>query len=256
LSAINGVRALKKRTKAEPRTVIVGGVGRSCQDVHQMLHYWPEARFVGVEPLREHIRFLRSRRLFPGDLIQAALWSEAGKSQLHCNYEPDQRASLYGLVSTIPGEIVRKTSLITLEDLHKRTGPWEEPVLLWLDVEGSELEALKGGDLGRFSWINLELWAFPMRKAPLAREVDAYLSEAGWEIFSWHTVGKDGHQIDAIYIPRASWEELRESRCSNAVERKKQRMRQWCEKRQREWREPDAGHDCDPCAPREPEAAR
>lgn len=257
MSAINGVRALKKRTKAEPRTIIVGGVGRTALDAQQMRRYWPDARIIGVEPLKEHLRFLRKRDLFPGVLVDGALWSESGKGLLNCNYEPDQRASLYGLVEQLPAGIVRLVERITLEDLHERTGPWEEPVLLWLDVEGSELEALKGGDLSRFRWINVELWAFPMRLAPVARDVDAHLHQAGWELFCWHTVGKEGSQVDAVYIPKAIWDEMRRVRCGRAVERKKQRMRDWCKKRQKTWEDPDDnGDNCDPCAPGEHEATK
>src|SRR5207249_8140221 len=83
-------------------------------------------------------------------------------------------------------------------------------ILLKLDVQGFELEALKGaaGSLPRIRVVQAELSLAPLYKdAPLFAEVVSYLENQGFEMFTIIPGFKDGKsgrllQADGIFVRR------------------------------------------------------
>lgn len=72
-------------------------------------------------------------------------------------------------------------------------------ILLWMDIEGSELAALRGGkklmESGRVLWVNLELCVGGDR--PQASEVHQYMESIGYERLREYN--HHGSHWDAIY---------------------------------------------------------
>jgi len=223
VSAIRGVVILHELCSPTPDTVVVAGVGRGTE-LATMREAWPSAKIVGVEPLRCHCQ-LWDDGSFPGVLVEAALWSRSGISRkLFCNHLPDQRASLYPLTSPLEGEVTEDTTTISLDDLRSQTGPWGQ-TLLWLDVEGAEVDVLGAcKDWDGIRWVNVEVAYCPGRDRPSARAIDHVLWAAGFDPCGVHTVTRDYRQCDLIYVRRSDWEGLRLAVARDAVSRKMDRL--------------------------------
>lgn len=122
-----------------PKLVITCGVGFGNES-RIFKRYWPACTVVGVDPLRDIAHY------FEGEFVQAVLVSD-----------PDQKTARFFRVS---GQVEASTvfrkrektrydkrlfcDAITLDAVFDRFGG-AGPVALWLDCEGSELEAMRGG---------------------------------------------------------------------------------------------------------------
>ena len=116
---------------------------------------YPDMILWGTEP-NEQVRAKLND--FPGDLSPYAI-APAGIAQLHLP-PPDQNpgsASLFPLPNTHDITSVPTISLDDFDEMARHP----ERILLWLDVEGSELNVLDSGPLllnsKRVRWINLEV---------------------------------------------------------------------------------------------------
>lgn len=228
MSAAN-INQFHRITRADPDTVLLIGVGRG-DDLESFKDRYPRARFIGVEPLREHLKALKPLWLWStSDLLPFALGKDAGVRELHCNYEPDQRATFYPMLTPLPGEDIREVDTITLDQLHAETGPWGEHVLIWIDVEGAEAEIFKGiedkNTLADVKWINTEVTFLTTRPgATLYDEIDIALQEREFFLFAIHTLSKNGRQADAIYIPMGVWNDRVLAVSEMQVKRKTERL--------------------------------
>lgn len=136
-----------------PEWLILGGP--SCGDEAQtaaMIYPW--IKVIACEPSRHHYQWQKSN-MFPrsGKLLPVALMDYVGDVSFHTLGENEPSGgSVKPDCPTVPC-----TTLDTLDTNH---GPFDKAVL-WLDIEGSELAALKGGrallSSGRVGLINLEV---------------------------------------------------------------------------------------------------
>jgi Methyltransferase FkbM domain len=102
---------------------------------------------------------------------------------------------------------VRRVPVVRLDDV---AGVCREPLLMKLDVEGAELDALDGGreTLGRAEVVLLEASLFEYVPAqPLLHDVIGYMAEAGWVVYDFydpHVRLLDGAlgQLDLVFIKR------------------------------------------------------
>ena len=225
----NNIRQFHKITKAKPDTVLLIGVGRG-DDLLIWKELYPHARFIGVEPLREHIKALRKLwKWSTSDLLRVAVGAANGVRTLHCNYEPDQRATFYPMLTPLPDEETREVDVITLDEFHFRTRPWGQKVLMWIDIEGAEAEAFssveKPATLEKVRWINTESTFMTSRPdACLHCELEQELGEVGFQLFAIHSLTRNGRQCDAVYVPRAAWREQVHAVSVREVKRKKDRL--------------------------------
>lgn len=121
--------------------------------------HYPSMRLYGCEP--HPVMYESLKKSFPGSLCQKAVSNCGQTAVLHMpldssNLKRSMRGSLHRLKTTeeeIPVEV------ITLDQFDVWAGQ-PDRILLWMDIEGSELDALKSGPMllasGRVKWINLE----------------------------------------------------------------------------------------------------
>ena len=145
----------------------------------------PASPVVCVEPLPEHTAHIRalSERLQPFTLIEAAVGAAPGTHTLHRTNRSDSSSLLP------PSDIARRNFQVqetdrltvpvtTLDAILEQTG--RPPGLIKLDVQGYELEALKGGTrtLPHTRFLIAEVSFQELyRGQPLAGEVIAWLHQ-------------------------------------------------------------------------------
>jgi hypothetical protein len=134
------------------------------------------------------------------------------------------------MLTPLPNEKLREVDVVTLDQLHALTQPWGESVLMWIDIEGAEAEAFSGVErdetLANVRWINTEATFLTSRPdACLHCELDQELRDLGFQLFAMHSLTRNGRQGDAVYVPRAVWQERVHAVSVREVERKQARLR-------------------------------
>ena len=176
----------------------------------------PNARVIAFEPLTE--AGITFRAVFQGDsgvtLHQTAIGPQAGETTIHVA-TADDSSSLLPIsplqVRLFPGTGEIRTEKIKVARLSDYVLPEEidPPALLKLDVQGYELEALRGCEelLTRFSYIYAECSFVELYTGQaLVDEIIAWLRERGWcldGIFNM-TYDRDGKSVQADFIFKKS----------------------------------------------------
>jgi hypothetical protein len=109
---------------------------------------------------------------------------------------------------THKGTWSERVAVTTLDDLwlNQITAEASKRILLWIDCEGSELQALRGGTefLKRVHVINIEMTGRPPTTEPEKWsdpvEVHQYLKESGFYRLHIHTHRTNDGQCDSIYV--------------------------------------------------------
>ena len=198
------------------RTVVDVGANRG-QFTLLARHCFPEARIIAVEPLAAPAA--RFRRVFGREpqvtLHQTALGPASGEATMHVSGRDDSSSLL--VISSKQGDLFpgtaetgRETVRVgRLSELIDRGG-LERPALLKLDVQGFELEALKGSEdlLEQFDWIYAECSFIELYEGQaLADEVICWLRDRGYRIFSVDHLSRDREgravQADILFGRRA-----------------------------------------------------
>lgn len=201
--------------RLSPRTVVDVGANRG-QFALFARHCFPGARIIALEPLPTPAGcFLR---LFADDpqvtLHRAALGPQSGDATMHVSGRDDS-SSLLPIGEPqrrlFPGTGERSTVTIRRGRLSEFVGrePLERPALLKLDVQGYELEALRGSEdlLGQFEWVYAECsFAELYEGQALAEEVIVWLRERGYRVVTIDNVSRDQHgravQADVLFARR------------------------------------------------------
>jgi len=190
-----------------PKTLVMAGVGISSNEGIAFKEMWPKSELIGIEPNPHSCQGIRET--WPGALFERALsttdnqlvdlhfshsWKN-GSSLIQPEAKPGSRSH------TVPVKTMTLDSLIPFSKKVQKDK--DRTYALWLDVEGSELSALKGGVelLKQTGAINIELtgrprspgWVSPM-------EVHSFLSSNGFVQVYIHTIRTVRGQFDAIYV--------------------------------------------------------
>lgn len=153
-------------------------------------HMHPGAQIVAFEPLADAAE--RFERVVTGNAVtlhRMALGAAREERELHVTSPPDSSSLLapgegqfqaYGVRSTgtCPITVVPLAAVVPADDLPR-------PVFLKIDVQGGELDVLKGaGDvLDVIDWIYLEVsFVVLYSNQPLAGDIVAYLVNRGFEL--------------------------------------------------------------------------
>ncbi len=192
---------LKSCAETQPKTLLNIGVGPIPHNEAEVFNKrWPKMRIIGLEP---HVHVFKQRhKNYPGKLYQWALWSipclktltvvrqSKGKSSM---LEPDERwigKWSYKSEKVCSQEIV---VCVTMDQLDEALG-FPKDIFLWMDIEGAELEALKGGrrllESGRVKWINLEVSVQPRRIGePSEDDLSDFLGQYGFSVCLRYDIG-------------------------------------------------------------------
>lgn len=179
------------------------GVGSQSEYATLAKHY-PKMKIVGLEPCP--ITFKNLITKFPGLLLPYGVWQEETNLDLYFSKTSLDAASVFA----IGREQNVKIHARTLDSIDEQLG-CPEDILLWMDVEGSELMALKGAvkllQSRRVRWINLAVrdkWTGGT-KACIKQEIDEFLIQFGYQEklqYNHHNIKSEYWRCDAIYLPR------------------------------------------------------
>lgn len=144
----------------EAEWFVIGGPanGNEAQTIHQQ---YPHIKCVGFEPQDE--MFKQQTELgFPGDLLSYALWNEECEKTIRIPGTKYNSSSMGRLDDWKEGEYsTQKVEARTLDSLENFFGPWNN-IVLWLDIECVELEALQGCkrllEDGKILLVNVEVF--------------------------------------------------------------------------------------------------
>ncbi len=141
---------------------------------------YPDMAIFGCEPNPSCFQDLSAR--FSGTLLNVAISQETGRRTMYCPADQRMRSTLNGPIDGYDDSF--KAEAITLDEFDIRCGQ-PDRVLLWVDIEGAELDALMSGEnllaSGRVRWINLEVREdVPHAAWCRYREVNQYLYERGF----------------------------------------------------------------------------
>ena len=201
-SASAAVSMLKNRGFV-PTTVIDcgAGVGDWTKAVQRVL---PAARFLMIDPLDNNRARLENMESPTVDYEKVLLG--AGEEEIDF-FQHGFQSSIYPNTNGDPwGEPTK----INTKPLDKLTDYLEGPILLKMDVQGSELNVLQGAarTLERVEVIMLELTLFPfMEGMPTIVDVMNYMDYIGFMVYEFihaHKRPIDGRvgQYDVIYISK------------------------------------------------------
>ena len=146
--------AIAKFIRGAPRALYDIGVGPKSE-WRTLRKRYPKLKVFGCEPHPATYQSLL-RGGFPGALLNVAIGEAEGTATLFDSADDAKRASLLPLAES---ERQIPTEVWTLDRFDREMGQ-QDRILLWMDIEGTELAALRGGtkllDSGRVRWINLE----------------------------------------------------------------------------------------------------
>ena len=177
-----------------------------------LVEAFPEAHIFAFEPLP--LPAARFQKVFLGYdrvvLYETAIGPTDGEMAIHVSRRDDSSSLLpiTSLQSTIfPGTELKEMRTVKVTPLNRflTTGQLQSPALLKLDVQGYELEALRGCDslLSHFAYVYaecsfLELYA----GQALAHEIIDYLRSRGFHLTGIYNLGYDrtGHAVQADFL--------------------------------------------------------
>lgn len=183
-----------------PDIVYQAGVGLNCQEVDVMRECWPDVKFVGFEPHPDTFRSLSLK--YPGVLVQTAVGSTTGYGTLYAKRRHRDGSSLARLYVTDkdPSFDEIQVQVRTLDEIVGRpTGK----ILLWLDCEGWELQALQGATrfIQSVDVINVELTGAKQGDgwSDMA-DVHTWLLQREFFALVHHTQRLCAGQVDSVYV--------------------------------------------------------
>lgn len=178
-------------------------VARKCQ---------PDARVISFEPLPAAAA--KFRAVFAGDdrvtLHEVAIGPGPGNVTIHVS-KRDDSSSLLPITSTqvalFPGTEEVATATVRVAPLREfiPASDIKPPALLKLDVQGFELEALRGSEdlLDRFAYVYVECSFVELyTDQPMADEVIAWMRERDFKLDGKHNTvhDRDGRAIQADFL--------------------------------------------------------
>lgn len=206
-----GVEHERVLSRLECRTVLDIGANRG-QFALVARRCLPQARIISFEPLPAAAE--KFRAVFADDdrvtLYEVAIGPATGNATIHVS-KRDDSSSLLPITATqvalFPGtaEVASKTVRVVPLREFVPSSDIESPALLKLDVQGFELEALRGCEdlLDRFAYVYaecsfVELYAGQV----LADEVISWLRERGFRLRGVHNMdyARDGRAIQADFL--------------------------------------------------------
>lgn len=120
-------------------TIIQAGVGYG-NEVPRLRERFPHARLFGFEPCRQFLKYWLDAG-YPGVLLPFALAGSPGMRTLYLRGGRAEASSFYPRANETKADSVLA---VTLDDMFGAALPGRM-CLLWMDCEGAELDALRGG---------------------------------------------------------------------------------------------------------------
>lgn len=187
--------------KARPKALYDIGVGPKTE--WQVLReIFPELHAFGVEANPEMVKDIE-RRGWEGPLLNKAISLELGFLTLKLYREDGLDASLLHIPNR-PVARQYQVPAMTLDQADEQFGQ-QSDILLWIDIEGEELAALKSGTSlmhsGRVKWINLEVREeSPWEGGCNAQDIEQHLTSIGYRKIVDYNFHPASRHWDVIYF--------------------------------------------------------
>jgi len=202
----NAVLGCAKRIGWEPRLIIQVGVGLLCREVEIFHHDWPDVEMIGFEP--EPKSFAELEFTYPGRLIHAAV-GERSQDQVPFYIKQGHQggSSLLQVGGNKSALKMVHVPMVELDsvfsEMTETIDNLDGDILLWLDCEGTELQALRGASrlLRRVGMVNVEMTGVPQAVGWCSPE-DVYgeLVAAGFYQTWTHTMQAKIGQYNSVFV--------------------------------------------------------
>lgn len=194
-----------RRRGLDPATVIDVGVGYGTPELYEV---FPNARLVLIEPLKEfepELEKLKSK--YSATPIQAVAASAPGSTEIFV-HQKLEGSSLYREAEGAHVDGTARTVRAVTIDQVTKEHQLEGPVLLKIDVQGAELDVLRGASetLERSEYVLLESSLFMFfRGGPVVRDVLEFMGSRGFSLYDLikgHYRPLDGAlaQVDLAFV--------------------------------------------------------
>lgn len=187
--AVTRVAWLADRLEFVPASIIDAGASDG-RWTRAALEFFPKAKILLIEPLQEHEELLEALIRKEQNLVYCQGILADQEKTVHFNAAGHQ-SSLYGDVAGRAFGRQKEMTSETLDGVIKRIG-FPQPDFIKMDIEGGELEALKGATkaLESAQLIQIETSFLPFKKDfPLLSDIVCYLDSVGFrplDIFGVH----------------------------------------------------------------------
>lgn len=194
-----------RRRGRTPRTVVDIGVAWGTPTLYRAL---PDAHYVLVDPTQESLPYLRSwAEKLDAEVHNVALGDREGVLEISIPAKDIGAASL--LEDEAQGEVAARYE-VSVHRFDQLIGPLEKPALCKIDVQGAELDVLRGmGDrVGDFAAFIIEVSVLAtVRDGPELIDVASFMYERGYVVWDVLALGRrplDGAlaQMDLVFVPR------------------------------------------------------
>lgn len=187
---------LSRHKGGSPETIFMVGIGRGAE-CRILKDAWPDANWFGCEPNPQFVGCPN----FPGRIYPTAIGHVNKSAYFYLKNLHPQGSSLFTRNARSDTRI--SVDVSTLDWILDQNGPFGTDVLLWMDCEGAEYDAIQGGArfLDSVNRINVELSTNPNRSGwPDHSIVHAALLTRGFVRVETHSVHKGKGVYDCVYM--------------------------------------------------------
>lgn len=183
-----------------PAWLLLGGPA-DAWEAQAARELWPEVKVIGVEPNMQAVDWqLRHGWPKKATLLWGALSDRDGEVVTVSHDPASMRSSHTEPEGTAETRVTERVPAFTWDALDRVHGPFSD-ALLWMDIEGWELEAVQGAAgllaRGAFVLVNVEMQARVREKNV---ELDRMLTGAGYRaVYEWNA---SPACWDRVYVKR------------------------------------------------------
>lgn len=206
-------------TNFKPTTIVDVGVATDTEE----LYYWfPDSKYIFVEPLKEFEPSLQNLiTRYNGNYLLAAAGSHDGEIEIQVSVDLGGSSifehskvddkEIHEALGGVPPMIKRTVPMYSLDTI------WEGfegqgPALLKVDVQGGELEVLKGATkcLENFEIVILEIGLSETYKnQPVLKDYINFMDEHGFSVIDFINAGYANNgilvELDAVFAKKQGW---------------------------------------------------
>jgi len=195
-NATNGFNKIRRCVGRNLGTIVIAGMGPGYE-LALVKQLWPHVKLIAVEmnPITIAIAKRRGRLSHIDHFFHTALWSDVRDVEFCLSGESS--CILEAQDINVPEPCTIRS--MTLDILREQSQPWPEPILLWLDCEGSERYILPAMSY-KPKFINLEMGI--TRILPnmwSALELWNYMTSINYEAIIGHSFSRFGIGMDMLF---------------------------------------------------------
>jgi len=171
---------------------------------------YPKSKVLAFEPLNEEFKILKKIFLKNKNIstYNFALGNKNTSMYMYESNKTDSSSFLrpsYTQIKFFPNTFVKQKIKVNIKKLKNFTKKLKKPIFLKIDVQGFELEVLKGSDLTQFKFIYLEAsYKKLYTNQPLITHISKFLKSKNFKLVSRFNLIKDysqnSIQADFLFI--------------------------------------------------------